>query len=92
MTVGVEFVSRTINIDDETIKLQIWDTVPMKKHFGSLIILFFTKSAENFYNERKYKKSNNTSVKYKKPNNPYVFCQKDKMHIYCLIIYDLRSQ
>jgi Ras-related protein Rab-2A len=27
MTVGVEFVSRTINIDNDTVKLQIWDTV-----------------------------------------------------------------
>lgn len=27
MTVGVEFVSRTITIENQTIKLQIWDTV-----------------------------------------------------------------
>lgn len=27
MTVGVEFVSRTISIENDTIKLQIWDTV-----------------------------------------------------------------
>lgn len=27
MTVGVEFLTRTISIQDETIKLQIWDTV-----------------------------------------------------------------
>lgn len=36
MTVGVEFVSRTINIDDETIKLQIWDTVQRKKAFEKI--------------------------------------------------------
>lgn len=27
MTIGVEFGSRTINLNDKVIKLQIWDTV-----------------------------------------------------------------
>ena len=31
MTVGIEFVSRTITINDMVIKLQIWDTVQYKK-------------------------------------------------------------
>ena len=35
LTIGVEFGSRTITIDDNQIKLQIWDTVR-----GSLSVLF----------------------------------------------------
>jgi len=29
MTVGVEFLTRTITIQNQTVKLQIWDTVLM---------------------------------------------------------------
>lgn len=37
MTVGIEFVSRTITIDDMIIKLQIWDTV---LSLNNLIIIY----------------------------------------------------
>lgn len=36
MTVGVEFLTRTISIQDETIKLQIWDTVNLHKIFEKI--------------------------------------------------------
>ena len=46
---------------------------------NSFIITIFTK------------REGNLSVEYKKLSNKWVFCQKDKKRIYCLIIYDLRS-
>jgi Ras-related protein Rab-2A len=39
MTIGVEFGSRTIDLDSKSIKLQIWDTVRFRTHIDFAIIL-----------------------------------------------------
>jgi len=33
LTIGVEFGSRTINIDNNQVKLQVWDTVSFTRRF-----------------------------------------------------------
>ena len=35
VTIGVEFGSKFINLEGDTIKLQIWDTVKLIKHFNN---------------------------------------------------------
>jgi predicted ATP-binding protein involved in virulence len=41
MTIGVEFGSRTIELDNKSIKLQIWDTVRHSVHCAYPHILLF---------------------------------------------------
>jgi small GTP-binding protein len=43
-TVGVDFVSKTVNIDDKTIRLQLWDTAGQER-FHSLIPSYIKDSA-----------------------------------------------
>jgi hypothetical protein len=34
-TIGVEFATRSINVDGKTVKAQIWDTGSLSSHFAS---------------------------------------------------------
>lgn len=55
-TLGVEFYSKVINLDEETqVKLQIWDTAGQES-FRSIIKTFYRSSAAVFlvYNITKY--------------------------------------
>ncbi len=63
MTIGVEFGSRTIDLDNKHIKLQIWDTVRVKLifipfkntinslffsiYFSSSLLILFVRLAKN---------------------------------------------
>lgn len=46
LTIGVEFGSRTVNVKDQSIKLQIWDTV-----FKKVIVLGRTRIIQVHYQE-----------------------------------------
>ena len=46
LTIGVEFGSRTVNVKDQSIKLQIWDTVVKK-----VIVLGRTRIIQVHYQE-----------------------------------------
>ncbi len=42
LTIGVEFGSRTINIDNNQVKLQVWDTVSPLKCYWAVIFRVLT--------------------------------------------------
>ncbi len=58
MTIGVEFGARTVKLNGQTIKIQIWDTVPFPfpnsfnlggVHQDYFIYSFFSSTLFNFY-------------------------------------------
>jgi Ras-related protein Rab-11A len=40
-TIGVEFATRTLNVDSKVIKAQIWDTAGQERLFSSISSFFF---------------------------------------------------
>lgn len=39
-TIGVEFATRTLNVDSKVVKAQIWDTAGQERSFSSLSLSF----------------------------------------------------